>query len=212
MFNCEQLQRLAAEAVSRDPREIISLEKIGEGAANRAFAILFRDGFKMVARVPYPSTEPKGLIVASEAATITFIRSKGVPTPEIFGYSCSPDNAAGTEYIFMEFCSGKNLGSVWDEIGTEDATRLIQNIVTLESQLSSIRLPASGSLYFLRDLPPDATKVAVDASDSGSPSSIYVGPCTDLHFWFGKRKDLQVNRGPCKHPLCIESAAEFTDF
>ena len=70
MFDVSALQRLAAASVSRDCNDILSMKRLGEGASNRAFLIEFRDGFKLVARVPYPVTQPSGLVVASEAATM----------------------------------------------------------------------------------------------------------------------------------------------
>ena len=51
------------------------------------------DGFRMVARIPYQLTEPKYHLVASEVATMDFLRSSGLPIPEIYGYSPVADNA-----------------------------------------------------------------------------------------------------------------------
>jgi hypothetical protein len=70
-FDVSALQQLAAVAVARKFEDILSITKLGEGAANRAFVITFRDGFRLVARVPYPVTQPGKLVVASEAATMT---------------------------------------------------------------------------------------------------------------------------------------------
>ena len=82
-FSVVGLQRLAAMAMSRKFEDIISIDKLGEGAANRAFVIRFRGDFKLVARIPYPITNPPHLVVASEAATLIFLRSKGIPVPGI---------------------------------------------------------------------------------------------------------------------------------
>lgn len=79
------------------------MEKLAEGGFNRTFLITMRCGFRMVARIPYPATIPKNFAVASEVATMAFLRSSGLPIPEVYGYSPTPNNAAGTEYIFMEF-------------------------------------------------------------------------------------------------------------
>jgi hypothetical protein len=37
-----------------------------------------RDGFQMVARIPYSTTPPKYFTVASEVATMTLLRSSGL--------------------------------------------------------------------------------------------------------------------------------------
>jgi len=184
--------------VTRNVKDILSFNKLGEGAANRAFVIRFRDGFKLVARIPYLVTEPRQQVVASEAATLAFLRSKGIPVPEIYGYSATADNSAQTEYIFLEFSPGRNLGTLWADMTQHHRLRFIRSLVDLENRLFDIYLPASGSIYFLRDLPTVSTKLAVEASESSSSNSFYVGPSTSLPLWYGKRKELDVDRGPCK--------------
>lgn len=72
-----------------------------------------RDGFQMVARIPYPATTSEYFAVASEVATMALLRSSGLPIPEVYGYSPVPDNAAETEYIFMEFVQGTSLSDIW---------------------------------------------------------------------------------------------------
>lgn len=197
-FDVSALQHLAAVAVARKSEDILSVIKLGEGAANRAFVITFHDGFRLVARVPYPMTQPSKLVVASEAATMIFLRSKGIPVPQIYGYCTTADNPAGTEYIFMEFSPGKELGTVWFRMDEHDRLRFVKSLVNLETRLFDICLPASGSLYFHRDLPSAARKVAVHPGDSDQPDSLYVGPSTSLDFWYGRRSELDIERGPCK--------------
>lgn len=193
-----ELQRLAAVAVSRNFEDILSFHKLGEGAANRAFLIEFRDGFKLVARVPYLVTQPRKLLVASEAATMTFLRSKGIPVPQVYGYSATAENPAETEYIFMEFSPGKELGTVWSDMDGHDRLRFVKSLVDLEARLFSLCLPASGNLYFLRDLSSIVQKLAVHPNDVDQPESLYIGPSTSLDLWYGKRSELDVARGPCK--------------
>lgn len=50
----------------------------------------------MVAHVPDYITAPKYCAIASEVATIEYMRSSGLPVPKIYGYSPDSDNAAGT--------------------------------------------------------------------------------------------------------------------
>lgn len=193
-----ELQRLAAMAVSRNFEDILSINKIGEGAANRAFVIKFRDGFKLVARIPYLVTQPGKLVVASEVATMAFLRSEGIPVPQVYGYSATADNPAATEYIFMEFSPGRELGAVWSHMDEHDRIRFIRSLVDLEARMFNMCLPASGSLYFHRDLPAAAPKLAVRSADANQPESLYVGPSTSLDLWYGRRSQLDAERGPCK--------------
>ena len=197
VFDVGALQRLAAAAVSRKFEDIASIRKLGEGAANRALVVNFRDGFKLVARIPYPVTQPAGLVVASEAATLTFLRSKGIPVPQVYGYSATTKNSAGTEYIFMEFSRGHQLDAIWPEMSEDDRLRFVKSLVNLEARLFDLSLPASGSLYFGKDLP-TSQRLAVDTGDTQEAHSIFVGPSTSLDLWYGKRHTLDVARGPCK--------------
>lgn len=71
-----------------------------------------KDGFQLIARLPYPSTQPKRLAVASEVATMALVRSHGIPVPVIYGYSTNINNPVGAEYILMEKVKGKSLGDV----------------------------------------------------------------------------------------------------
>lgn len=112
-FNVSGLKRLAALAVERSELDIIRFEKLAEGGFNRIFIITMRDGLRFVARIPYLVTQPKSLLVASEVATMDFLHSHGISVPKVLGYSATVDNAAGTEYIFMDLVQGKNLGDVW---------------------------------------------------------------------------------------------------
>jgi aminoglycoside phosphotransferase (APT) family kinase protein len=89
------------------------MEKLDEGGFNRIFLITMLDGFQMIARIPYPVTEPKFYAIASEVATMAFLRANGLPVPKVYGYSPTSDNAAKTEYVFMEFIRGTKLTDVW---------------------------------------------------------------------------------------------------
>jgi hypothetical protein len=191
------MYRLAAEVVARKVEDITSFEKVGEGAANRAFVIQFRDDFRLVASIPYTITEPRKHAVASEAATMTVLRSKGIPVPEIYGCLSTTDNPAQTEYMFLEYQSGKNLGAHWGSMDEHDRCRFLQSLVRLEDRLFNLRFPASGSLYFRQDLDTASRKIPVDSAGSDSPDSVCMGPSVSLPLWYGKRSELDVERGPC---------------
>jgi hypothetical protein len=146
--------------------------------------------------IPYPATEPKFPVVASEVATLDFLRAHGIPVPKVFDYSAVADNSAGTEYIFMEYVRGKNLGEVWYSLIEHERRELVTKIVQLESRLFSLRFPASGSLYYCNDLPDNHSRVIIPSP--GSTDRFCVGPDTSLRFWYGKRLLLSVERGHCE--------------
>ncbi|KAI1794467.1 protein kinase subdomain-containing protein PKL/CAK/Fmp29 [Ganoderma leucocontextum] len=192
-FDVAGLSQLAAKSVGRSPDDILRLEKLAEGGFNRTFLITMHDGFRMVARIPYPVTTPKYFAVASEVATLDRLRSAGLPVPDVYGYSPTPDNAARTEHIFMAFVEGINLDAIWYELEEKDIISISRQIAELEAKMMSIPFPAGGSLYFPEDL----------ANAPGSVSGITledkrfcVGPDTHPHLWCGRRSELDVNRGP----------------
>ncbi|KAF2459141.1 kinase-like domain-containing protein [Lineolata rhizophorae] len=119
-FDVDGLRRLAAESVDQNLTDVVSLTKLAEGGFNRTFVVALRGGRQVVARIPYPVTGPNYYAVASEVATIEYLRSRGIPAPEIYGYSADSDNAAGTPYILMEFVQGAKLSEVWPGLGDQE--------------------------------------------------------------------------------------------
>ena len=152
VFNVDGLCQLAAQSVKRSPNDIIALKKLTEGGCHRTFLITMHDGFQMVARIPYTVTIPMYFTVASEVATMALLRSSGLPVPEVYGYSPVPDNAAETEYIFMEFVKGISLSNIWFELGERDVISVLHQLTELESKMTLKAFPAGGSLYYTEDL------------------------------------------------------------
>lgn len=156
-----------------------------------------RDGFQFVGRIPYPVTEPKHLVVASEVATMDFLRLHGIPVPKIYSYSATSHNAAGTEYIFMDLVPGTNLGDIWFDLSEKARITVVTKLVELESRLFALEFPASGSLYYTKDLQAGLGKAQCLAVNLSHDSDFSIGPDTRLSLWHGKRSDIQVDRGPC---------------
>jgi len=161
-----------------------------------------QDGFQFVARIPFPVTEPKALLIGSEVATMDYLRSHGLPIPRVFGYSTITDNPAGTEYIFMELVQGTSLGNVWFDLSEQQQTTIITNLVQLESKLLALKFPAGGSLYYSDDLPDKYPRIPLENETTStvedSKRQFCIGPDTSFRLWFGKRLTLDVERGPCK--------------
>ena len=177
--------------------------KLAEGGFNRTFLITMHGGFKMVARIPYPVTVPKFYAIASEVATMRFLRSSGLPVPEVYDYSPSSDNTAKTEYIFMEFMIGMKLSDVWLEPEEPDIVSVLCQLAQLESRMMSIPFPAGGSLYYANDLEKVTGRAGIPLNDE----RFCVGPDARLHMWYGRRSQLDVDRGPCT-PLSAFSFIE----
>ncbi|KAJ7164870.1 protein kinase subdomain-containing protein PKL/CAK/Fmp29 [Mycena filopes] len=191
-FEVDELCRLAAQSVGRTPQDIDTFVKLAEGGFNRIFLITMHDGFEMVARIPYPVTVPKFYAVASEAATMRFLRSSGLPIPEVYDYSPSADNAAKTEYIFMEFIRGLNLGDMWYDLEEPEIASVLRQLTQLESRMMSIAFPAGGSLYYAKDLEKMTGTRGIPLEDD----SFCVGPDVSIVLWCGRRSQFDVDRGP----------------
>ncbi|KAJ8508378.1 hypothetical protein ONZ45_g9344 [Pleurotus djamor] len=194
-FNDNELRRLAAQSVGRTFQDVDTMEKFDEGGFNRVFLISMHDGFQMIARIPYPVTRPKYYAVASEVATMAFLRAHNLPIPKVYGYSPTPENSAKTEYIFMEFVKGTKLTDLWMRLKEADLASVLRQLVKLESRIMSITFPAGGSLYNADDLERVAAKkTAIPMSLRGE--HFCIGPDVRLHMWFGRRSQLEVYRGP----------------
>ena len=200
VFDLDGLRRLAAESVDQNLTDVVSLTKLAEGGFNRTFVVALRTGRQVVARVLYPVTAPNYYAVASEVATIEYLRSRGIPAPEIYGYSANSDNAAGTPYILMEFVQGPKLSEVWPKLSDQEVISVVRRLTQLESQMMSLPFPAGGSLYFTKDLEKVAPGLGVPLDDR----RFCVGPDTKLALWYGRRAELDVYRGPCM-PLSASS-------
>ena len=69
---------------------------------------------------------------------MVLLRSSGLPIPEVYGYSPSSDNAAETEYIFMEFVEGIQLNNIWFNLDEEDIISISRQFAELESKMMSV--------------------------------------------------------------------------
>ncbi|KAF2437966.1 kinase-like protein [Karstenula rhodostoma CBS 690.94] len=203
-FNVDELKKAAAKSVNRPTSDIKSFRKFAEGGFNRVFDISMKDGSSILARLPYPSTVPQHLAVASEVATLDFVRAQGVPTPRVLGYSVG-DNSVGAEYILMEKLPGRPIGDAWFDLSERERLKILLQIVKLETKLFAMDLPASGSIYYAHDLPIGTPKKDIPGSDNG----LCIGPYAALQWWFGERRDLKIDRGPHEDScLVLQAPAE----
>ncbi|UPX15252.1 uncharacterized protein EKO05_0005707 [Ascochyta rabiei] len=206
LFNVSELKHLAALAVNKSPGDVARFEKLGEGGFNRTFLITMYDGFQLVGRIPYPATEPKHLVIASEVATMDLLRMHGIPVPKIYSYSATSENPAGTEYIFMELVRGTNLGDIWFSLPEKARITVVTRLVELESRLFALPFSASGSLYYTKDLDDETRKAEVFTTSTSCNGSFCVGPDTRLSLWYGKRSKLNLDRGPFTNPAAVLAA------
>lgn len=187
----DALARAACHSVGRCLNGVASITKLAEGGFNRVLQITFDDGYAVLSRLPYKTTVPKHYAVASEAAALALLRAHGVPVPKVLAYSPDQTNAVGTEYILLEKLEGTPLSGQWFSIDTKTRVKIIRQIVDLERQFISIHFPASGSLYYRRDL--NSSQHVIPALDD-----IVVGPTAQHEWWYQERASLEVDRGLCE--------------
>jgi len=181
-----ELKRLAAASVNRTLQDVAQFEKLGKGGFNRTFLVIMRDGFQLLGWIPYPVTQPKHLVTASEVATQDFVRVNDIPVPKIYGYSTALDSPAGTEHIFVELVRGTTLGDIWFDLPEKAIMTVVTRFVQLESQLFALRFPASGSLYYAKNLDVGTQMIDVPDADSAGVEGFCVGHDTRLPLWYGK--------------------------
>ncbi|KAE8148907.1 phosphotransferase family protein [Aspergillus avenaceus] len=196
-FNVDALKSAAVQSLERRDTSIKSLSKLAEGGFNRVLQITLLDDTQVLARLPYSSTEPKRLAVASEVATLALLRAHGLPVPRVYAYSADANNPVGSEYIIMEKLPGRPLADRWFELSDRERLKVLLQLVQLEAKLHAIELPASGSIYYSSHLPSDSPRIVIPDSD------FCVGPSAALKWWYAERASLSIDRGPCEDPIDV---------
>ncbi|RAK95537.1 phosphotransferase family protein [Aspergillus ibericus CBS 121593] len=196
-FNVDALKSTAAQSLERCDTDIKSLSKLAEGGFNRVLQITMLDNTQVLVRLPYPSTEPKKMAVASEVATLALLRAHGLPVPRVYAYSTDAKNAVGSEYIIMEKLPGRPLGDRWFALSDRERLKVLLQLVQLEAKLHAIELPASGSIYYASDLPSDSPRIVIPDSD------FCISPDAALKWWFAERASLRIDRGPWEDPIDV---------
>ncbi|EER37827.1 phosphotransferase enzyme family protein [Histoplasma capsulatum H143] len=210
-FDVAALKHAAEQHVGQG--KITNLRKLAEGGFNRVFLLTTEDGFQAVAKVPYMITVPKHYTTASEVATTDLLRSKGIPVPRILGWSADPNNSVGAEYIIMEKASGIPLETRWFNLSKQERHHLVTSLVDIEAKIFDIPFGHFGSIYYRNDVPSnlqqDLYVESTNPAMSSADERFCIGPTTDYMFWYGKRAELGIDRGPYLTPgnifICPET-------
>ncbi len=188
-----------AKAVKNSPQDVLSLTKLAEGGSYRIFEATFRNGSQAIARLPYPCTIPQRFGVASEVATMDFLRLHGLPIPRVLDWDSTSANPLGCEYMIIERVHGRELDDIWTTMDMKERFEIVKSIVEVESTLFGFNFPASGSLFYKESLDPSIARVDLPSTmSSHDVSSFCIGPSTELLWWYNKRDSLDVSRGPCR--------------
>lgn len=207
-FDVAALENVVAKRVGHG--KVKSIVKFSEGGFNRVFLATMEDDFKAIIKIPYWISVPKTYTTASEVATLTFLRSKGVPVPEVYGWSSTTENAVGVEYIIMEHASGVGADTRWFDTTKYEKKAIVTGLVDIEKKIFNIPFASVGSLYFKTDIPAQLQGPLYQPGtpDEERDSETYcIGPIADYMFWYGQRARLDLDRGPCKFPVDAKCCA-----
>ena len=208
-FNVEALQHVVETSVGKEHGRVVSMKKLAEGGFNRIFDLVLQDGFEVIAKIPYHIAKPDYFATASEAATLAFLRLKGIPVPEVYSYCATAENPVGTEYLLLEKAPGVCVASKWTSLQDLEIRRLAHSFVELEKKLFQIPFRASGSLYFKNDIPSSLQAPLYEEEHATEERQFCIGPIADYMFWYGRRAGLKLNRGPWKsHIEYLQSIAQ----
>ncbi|KAF7306349.1 hypothetical protein MIND_00426100 [Mycena indigotica] len=200
IFDMPGLFNIVANAMNCKVEQITDFRRLAEGGLNRVFLVTLDTNLKLVARIPYPLLVPKAYAVASEVATMDYLRSKGVPTPKVYAYSFTPDNEAQTEYVLMEYIEGRDLREVWFYLKKNEIISLMNQLVKIESAMMATSFPAGGSIYYAEDLKKLCGKEGITIEEqeqvNDGKGRFCVGPDVSVALWYGRREQLDVFRGP----------------
>lgn len=189
-FDVNALITTICRSVNRPVTDFSSLTRFAEGGFNRVLQATFKDGYAILARIPFRTLAPAHYAVSSEAATLSLLHQHGIPVPKVLRYSSGGTNAVGSEYLLLEKLEGTPLGKHWFTLDQKAQVKIMRQIVKLETQILNIEVPACGSLYFNKDLSAAEPRIPV-SSPLSDQDPIVVGPTAQYEWWFNDRSRLK---------------------
>lgn len=103
------------------------------------------------------------------------------------------------EFIIEEKAPGVRLGSVWNQWPRELKLQLITQVVELENTLTTITFDRQGCIYFKDDLSALIGEAKeIHTNSAGALERYSIGPLTSNELWSGAKRDMDLDRGPCK--------------
>jgi hypothetical protein len=199
VFDARALLQIIVESVNKQIDAVSTFSKIAEGGSYRIFEAVFEDKTTAIARLPYPCTLPQSFGIASEVATMQFLRLHGIPIPQLYAWASSAENAVGSAYMIMAKVEGQELEHIWYGMSVSERMTMMEKIVEMEQRLFQIQLPASGSIYhkIFLDSQEGIDQVPIETAYTGE-NEFSIGPSNEYLWWYGHRDVMPVNRGPCQ--------------
>ncbi|KAL1305924.1 hypothetical protein AAFC00_004066 [Neodothiora populina] len=197
VFDVSALLDVVSKAAGRPRESVTNIAKLAEGGYYRVFEVTFSDSLAVIARIPYPCTVPRQFGIASEVATMQYLRLHGIPVPEVLDWTVSP-NPVGSKYMIMAKAQGTELEQTWYTMSIEERSNVVKQIVVLESKMFQLDFPASGSIYHQSFLESHEVSTFVPLDSTFGEGTFCIGPSSELLWWYKDRDQLEVRRGPWK--------------
>ncbi|KAJ5558313.1 kinase-like protein, partial [Penicillium sp. DV-2018c] len=199
-FNATALLQETEKILGPAHGRVASIVKLAEGGFNRVFLLNMDDGFEAILKIPFHIAGPKQFATASEAATLQYLHSKGIPVPKVYGYSSCANNPAGVEYLLMEKAQGVGLQSRWLDLTKRQLHKLATSFVDIEKKFFDLPFGSIGSIYFKTDIPLEL-QGPLYTEPSPDSETFCIGPTADYMFWYGERANFNLHRGPWNDPI-----------
>ena len=123
------------------------------------------------------------------------------PAPKVYAWNSRSDNTVGAEYIIMEKMPGTQLYHVWNSMKLVEKMQLRLNLAQLQKAWLSASFSQFGGLYYAKDLGCKPSKFYLYTDEQGEKkhdSRFAIGPTTGRDWFDCERKELKIDRGPCK--------------
>ncbi|KAL9601964.1 MAG: hypothetical protein Q9219_002188 [cf. Caloplaca sp. 3 TL-2023] len=199
-FDVDALLQIAGQALKS---RCVELKKLPEGLSNKVFSLRMANGKEILARIPNPSAGHPYYVVASEVATLDFLRNiLGIPVPRIIKWSSrelASSNPVGAEYMLMERMPGRQLSDVWPNMSQAQRFGLVKSVVEIEKKLMGAKFSRYGSIFYRNDRTndPQAVESTILAAPEGKDTSRFtLGPVVHPVFWIDEKSELDIDRGP----------------
>jgi hypothetical protein len=132
--NTAALAYAASHALSLSEIPVIAFEN--SGGYNTLFRLEFRDGRKLIARVPFKRSRNHSSIESS-VATVSFARYvRNLPAPKVFAWNAGCDHAVGAPFIIQEYVDNAiEPWQIWVSATDDERSRILDQLAQCHAAL-----------------------------------------------------------------------------
>ncbi|EJU00355.1 hypothetical protein DACRYDRAFT_109091 [Dacryopinax primogenitus] len=125
------------------------------GVSSKLYLIKFGSGRKIVGRIRITPMDSLSELqkrcyrerLESEVATLTYVRlfCSDIPTPVVWAWNGSAENAVGAPYVLLDYVEGETLEDVWHNCSDPtEKTTILQEVAKHHAALAKAVLPFRG--------------------------------------------------------------------